>query len=373
MTYVPADPVLDPAALLAPGKKRGSGSALGPGLTSGALFFEWGRVALWAALRALGLRRGDRLLVPAYICDSILPALTALGVEPRFIPTDRSLRVDLGQLERELRAGAGAVLLVHYFGFPAPDFETVAAACAQYRVPLIEDCAHALYGQADGRPLGTRGAAAILSPWKSLPLPDGGVLVLNGASPPADLRQLPRPLLPVTARRVVYRWLSVVETALGRSPRLWLLRSWSLRRRMQAGLAQAALVPRRSSRVAERLARGADWSTVVRRRRANYELLHQALRDSSWARPLVGDLPAGVSPLGYPLLAESREQKRSALLAAGVNVRAYWEQLPGSVSVEAFADAHYLADRILVLPVHQSLTPNQLDHLLYVLARLGQA
>jgi dTDP-4-amino-4,6-dideoxygalactose transaminase len=375
MTYVPADPLLDPADLLAAGKKLAAGPAAAPGsgLPTDGLFFEWGRVALWAALRALRLRRGDRLLVPAYICDSILPALTAVGVRPHFIPTDRSLRLDLAWLERELDAGAGGVLLVHYFGFPAPQLEAVTAACAQYGVPLLEDCAHALYSQVDGEPLGRRGVAALFSPWKSLPLPDGGMLVLNGESPPADLCQLRRPPLPLTARRVAYRSLGVVETALGRSPRLWLLRSWTLRRRMQAGLAEAALVPRRSSSLAERLARRTDWSTVVARRRANYDLLHQALRDSSWARPLLGELPAGVSPLGYPLLAEHREQKRSALLAAGVNVRAYWEQLPGDVSVEAFGDAHYLADRILVLPVHQSLTPSQLDHLLDVLARLEQA
>jgi hypothetical protein len=68
-----------------------------------------------------------------------------------------------------------------------------------------------------------------------------------------------------------------------------------------------------------------------------------------------------------------RESKRRALLAAGVNVRAYWEQLPGGVSVEAFADAHYLANRILVLPVHQSMTQIQRDHLLRVLARLEHA
>jgi dTDP-4-amino-4,6-dideoxygalactose transaminase len=140
---------------------------------------------------------------------------------------------------------------------------------------------------------------------------------------------------------------------------------------MQARTAQAALVPRRSSALAEAVIRGADWRRIVARRRENYLRLDQALRAASWARPLYDELPEGICPLGYPLLAEDRERARRKLLAAGVNVRAYWEQLPAAVSVERYADAHHVADRILVLPVHQSLTPHHLCYLAHVLTRLA--
>jgi hypothetical protein len=54
-------------------------------------------------------------------------------------------------------------------------------------------------------------------------------------------------------------------------------------------------------------------------------------------------------------------------------VRAYWEQLPSGVSVEGFSDAHYVARRVLVLPVHQSLTPRQMNHLFHTLVRIEAA
>jgi dTDP-4-amino-4,6-dideoxygalactose transaminase len=366
MTYVPADPLLDLATL----RKARRGGCGGSGLPPNAIFLEWGRTALWAALRALTLRPGDRVLLPAYICDSILPTIAALGLEVRYLKVDRTLRLDLDDLERELADGARAVLVVHYFGFPAADLERIAELCAGYGSRLIEDCAHALFSQHDGKTLGQRGAAAIFSPWKSLPLPDGGLLALNDPTLSANLSRLGRPPAVATAARLAYNMLPSLEAALGFSPRLWLVRSRRFRSTLQARAAQATFVPRRASSLAESIAAGADAALITSRRRMNYLRLEQALRGSRWARPLFEQLPDGVCPLGFSILVEEREAARQRLLAAGVNVRAYWEQLPAAVPVEAFDDAHYVANRILVLPVHQSLSSHQMDHLLHTLNRL---
>jgi perosamine synthetase len=366
MTYVPADALLDVQTLRA--ASRGRKTEGWPGLPPGTVFMENGRAALWAALRALGLGQGDRLALPAYICDSVLPAPDALGVEARYVATNRRLELDLEALEQELAAGARAALLVHYFGFPSPSTERAARLCETYGAALIEDCAHALFSQSKERPLGQQGAAAFFSLWKTLPLPDGGALVLNRLAPPADLANLPRPSLPETARRLAYRAISLLETAVGRSPRLRLLRSERLRRSMQARTARASLVPRRSSALTRRAVAAVDWSRIVARRRENYARLASALREAHWARPLYDQLPPGVCPLAFPILADDREWARRRLLMAGINVRAYWEQLPCGVAAEAFPDAHYIADRILVLPVHQSLSRRMMDELVGAIA-----
>ena len=99
-------------------------------------------------------------------------------------------------------------------------------------------------------------------------------------------------------------------------------------------------------------------------------LLVFLLVEHRWARPLFEELPPGVCPLGLPVLVERREWARRRLLAAGVNVRAYWERLPAGVTRTVFPAAHDVAERILVLPVHQSLTDQQIEHLLLTLKRL---
>jgi dTDP-4-amino-4,6-dideoxygalactose transaminase len=86
---------------------------------------------------------------------------------------------DLNQLLKE--TGAKAVVLIHYFGFPQPVAD-VKALTQPLGVALIEDAAHALLSEADGRPLGTEGDVGIFCLHKGLGLPDGGALILNSPS-----------------------------------------------------------------------------------------------------------------------------------------------------------------------------------------------
>src|SRR5207248_1588609 len=126
------------------------------------------------------------------------------------------------------------------------------------------------------------GAAAILSFWKWLPLPDGGGLVLNGHKGPC-FNAIPRPAALQTARRLAYRSISVIETALGCSPRLWLLRLGRLRSAMQTRSAEAPLAPRRCSQTAEAMIARADWQLIATKRRLNYNYLDAAVSKLSWA------------------------------------------------------------------------------------------
>jgi dTDP-4-amino-4,6-dideoxygalactose transaminase len=130
-------------------------------------------------------------------------------------------------------------------------------------------------------------------------------------------------------------------------------------------------VPRAGSGLARAIFQAANWQQVVGRRRAIYARLLQAAQSLAWARPLFDSLPPGVCPLALPILAERRDAARLALLAAGINVRAYWEQLPAAVTADAYPDSHELSRRILVLPVHQSLTERQVSHMIRTLERIG--
>src|SRR5215212_5306538 len=112
MTYIPADPLLTYQALL--GALRPVRGGRWSNLPAQTYYLESGRVALWAALRALGLQPGDQLVVPAYVCDSILPAPAALGVNVGYVGVDATLRLDLSAVERALAGGARAVLVVQY-------------------------------------------------------------------------------------------------------------------------------------------------------------------------------------------------------------------------------------------------------------------
>ena len=358
MTYLPADPPLTARDLLGMTRSpNGAGTANWvPGRT---VWFGSGRAALWAALRALGVRDADEVLLPSYLCESVVTPVAAVGARPTFFSIDRHLSPDLDSLDAAIGPRTRAVVLIHYLGFPGP-VDAVRGLCESRGIALIEDCAHALFSRLLDRPLGSFGAAAIFSPWKSLTLPDGGILALNDPS----LRfpsSPPGPPWSRTIGRLAYCSLGTIEGTAGWSPRLRLLRRSALRRSLHDRSSGAPVRVRAASRISRRLFNVVSPDRVVARRCHNYSRLLEAVGRLSWCRPVFDELPPGVCPLGLALVAEDRDRWRDELLASGVNVRTYWEHLPRALDLDRFPDAPWLRDHILVLPVHQGLGADQLD------------
>ena len=152
-------------------------------------FTTSGRAAIALALRALGIGRGDRVLVPTYHCPTMVAPILAVGAEPVFFPIDATGAPIVEGLHDDRMQGVRAMIAAHYFGLPQP-MATVRRFCDERGIALIEDCAHALFGQSDDRPVGRWGDFAIASLTKFLPVVDGGCLVPSGGL--ADLPPLRR-------------------------------------------------------------------------------------------------------------------------------------------------------------------------------------
>ncbi len=365
--FVPASPVLH-ASLQRSKPAPGLDRWLPPGRVH---YLPDARSAIGRALTELSIPRGATAFLPSYLCDSVVAPFREHGCALRFYGVDRSLRPDTGPIEDAMGVGGvGVVLVVDYFGFPAFGLAEIRAACDRGEAPLIEDCAHALFSRASGQPLGTTGDAAVFSFRKSVALPEGGVLTLRrdpgsgtiGAPPRWKLKEAPGLL-----REVAY-WL---EFKTGVSVRNLLLSVDGLRRRVYEmdgghGAKGQEAMGRVSSFLADRL----DAPAIIEARRRNFSYwLDNIGRMRLAPTPLFDSLPDGICPLGFPVLVERRDDVRRKLYRAGVALRTYWDVLPPEVDRRAFPDAAYLSDRILVLPVHQSLSQRHLDRVLEALER----
>ncbi|NOZ86190.1 MAG: aminotransferase class I/II-fold pyridoxal phosphate-dependent enzyme [Deltaproteobacteria bacterium] len=128
------------------------------------LAVDSGRKAMVLILQAVTLQPGSRVLVPDYTLDSLALLIRDLGLQP--VPVDvctRDFNIDPGLFEKAVLEHEPAVLVApHMFGMPF-DIRTIIDACKRHNIFLIEDCAHALGTNYDGRQVGTFGDAAILS------------------------------------------------------------------------------------------------------------------------------------------------------------------------------------------------------------------
>src|SRR3954466_12004980 len=154
----------------------------------GLRFGYFARNAVWDAIQLLGLA-GKKVLLPAYHHGVELETLLAAGVIPIFYRVDAQMRADFEDA-RKRSAGAAAVYVIHYAGFPQ-DMHAARQLATGLGVPLIEDCALALLSRDGEKPLGSFGDVSVFCLYKTIPVPNGGVLLARGAVAKGLVRLLP--------------------------------------------------------------------------------------------------------------------------------------------------------------------------------------
>lgn len=299
-----------------------------------------GRQALAEALLLSGAG-GGRVLLPSFICRDLLASVAAAGAKPAFY----AVKADLTPAEPPERwPDAHAVLAVDYFGFPQDltPFMTYARRCGAV---VIEDAAHALFSRdATGVLLGMRAPLGILSLRKSLPLPDGGALLVNDAAlaqrvPPqapfaapaggrAALKSALRPWLARAGARATLAALSVLRALRGDAGG-----------HIAPDLDSETILPRPTAPCLQ-LAHPLDCADPVAeatRRRALWAMCDAVARRAGLA-PVFPTLPEGVVPYGYAFRAKDLAAARAPFAAEGLTTLP-WPDLPAALL--ASAPAHH--------------------------------
>jgi dTDP-4-amino-4,6-dideoxygalactose transaminase len=148
-----------------------------------------GTDALTIALRAVGVRPGDDVVMPSFTFYATAEAAVVAGARPVFCDVDpQTFCVTPETVEAAMTARTTAIVPVHLFGnvAPVPDLE-------RFGVPVVEDAAQAAGARLGGRRAGSLGTAATFSffPSKNLPcLGDGGALVTDDDEVAATARRL---------------------------------------------------------------------------------------------------------------------------------------------------------------------------------------
>ena len=146
-----------------------------------ALAYPNGTMALLAAMHAVGVGRGDEIIVPSITYwASAMPAYS-LGATVVFADIDpETLCIDPGDIERHISDRTKAIVPVHYCGYPC-DMDAIVAIARKHNLKIVEDISHAHGTLYKGRMVGTFGDVTGLSMMsgKSFPVGEGGLLVTD--------------------------------------------------------------------------------------------------------------------------------------------------------------------------------------------------
>ncbi len=143
-----------------------------------------GTDAIALALRALGVKQGDRVIVPALSAYPTTVGVVQAGATPLFVDVgeDALIAPDAVAQVLDAQPGVRAVVCVHLYGACA-DAPALRALVAGRGVALVEDAAQAHGATRFGKRAGTWGDAAA---WSFYPTKNLGALGDSGAVTSAD-------------------------------------------------------------------------------------------------------------------------------------------------------------------------------------------
>lgn len=331
--------------------------------------YSHGRYALTAVLRSLGVGRGKTVLVPAYHCRTMIDPVLRLGGTAVLFPLLPDLTPDWPRLDACVAASGQpvALLLPHFFGFPQP-VDQVLAWCGKNGVAYVEDCSHALFGEHDGKPIGSFGDGAIASPYKFFACEDGGMArgAMDGMP---SVRQAPK--LENELRGIWHSMQKLLQGAGKTLPSTDLTDEpkpcWKDETIDEAGISRQydpAVEERQALRWSRLIMKGSNVDRIASARRRNYLAWLEAVSGLQGCRPLFPQFPETVVPYMFPLWLDDAERVFLRLKRAGLPIFR-WDEL--AVSDCEVSRAARLG--LIHLPCHQGIGQPELSWMIETLRR----
>lgn len=150
-----------------------------------------GTNAIKVALELLGLGRGDDVILPTYVCESVMHSIQRVGATPVFADVNECSVLDVRTVGAAITPATKAIIAVHAFGHlcDIPSLRSLG-------VPVIEDACQAFGLETPWGMAGVVGDLGVYSfhATKCLTTGEGGMLVAGGMSLALLLRgHLPEP------------------------------------------------------------------------------------------------------------------------------------------------------------------------------------
>lgn len=119
--------------------------------------------ALKLALIALGIGKGDEVIVPAFTFVSDMMVVTEVNASPVFVDIRLdSFCIDYERIEEKISSKTKAIIIVHLFGVAA-NIDEILRIANKHNLYVIEDCAHALGSTYKGKKVGSFGHLSCFS------------------------------------------------------------------------------------------------------------------------------------------------------------------------------------------------------------------
>jgi len=136
-----------------------------------------GTAALQLALLALGVKEGDEVIIPSFVCTAILNAVHYTSAAPKIVDVEPfTYNISVNTVEKAVSEKTKAIIVPHMFGCAAE-----INGLTELGIPVIEDCAQAIGADFRSQKVGSFGVLSVFSFYvtKVIACGEGGMVLSN--------------------------------------------------------------------------------------------------------------------------------------------------------------------------------------------------
>lgn len=194
-----------------------------------------GKAALVLSLKALNLRPGSRILMPAFLVPEVAAVIIAAGLRPLIVDVDEdTFGLNVERVEQSLTPDTSAILVAHLYGTPC-EIEPICQLAESRGIHVIEDAAQAIGATISGRPAGSFGRISYVSTgiYKNLNTLAGGAVLTDDEALAQVIRRQRDESVPVPRRLLAKEWLRWGALAVVTRPAIFRWTAWPVIRAME--------------------------------------------------------------------------------------------------------------------------------------------
>lgn len=128
-----------------------------------------------------GLKKGDEVIAPLFTCTATNIPFLYMGVKIKFADIDpETMNISIESVKKLISKKTKAIVCMHYGGLPC-DLDELLKISKKFKIPLIEDAAHALGATFNNSPIGNISDFTMFSfqAIKHITTADGGMLCIK--------------------------------------------------------------------------------------------------------------------------------------------------------------------------------------------------
>jgi dTDP-4-amino-4,6-dideoxygalactose transaminase len=268
--------------------------------------------------------------MPSYLCESLLN----VAHNVKYYEVDRTLKINESFLDET--KPSEVILIIDYFGFKQD--KTIYEKIKRKKCISIEDASQSLFSQKH-----SVADFTIYSLTKCLGLPDGGMIESN--DPSFEVETIPPPMdfieAALTYRKKRAKFDSGEEN------------NWYSDYLNYKEIA-TPIGPFAMSDLSKSLYMTYDQKNIVEKTRRNYKILQNHINP-------IKRLEDGVSPIGFPIIHEKRDELLSALIKERIYPPVHWrlKKVP-----KAFSDSYWVSERQITLPCDQRYDEEDMERII---------